>query len=466
MAAITSPGTGSGLDVNAIVTQLMQAESGPKTTQLNNKEARYQVQLSALGTFKSSLSTFQSSLSSLKDLEDFQSRKTSSSDEDVFTATAGDKAVPGDYEVEVLQLASSHKIASGDFSDSGASVGEGTLKISVGTASFDVVVDEDNDSLKGVRDAINDETKNTGVKASIVNVDDGSGGTVSRLVLTSEKMGEDNAIKVEVTDDDGNNTDANGLSRLASDHFSELRPAQDSKVKVDGLTITQSNNTVENAIDGISFSLKKAVPGTVERLEVTTDTSKVKESVSKFVEAYNTMATEIDTLTKYNSDNPNGSGALLGDSTVRSVENSLRRIMGDSVDNGSIYNTLAAIGVKSTNEGKLEIDSGKLDAAIDKDLKAVGQLFAGDDGLAARMDKAIEPFIASDGAIETRTEGLNQRIKDLATERENLATRLERSEARYRAQFLALDKTVSSLRNTQNYLTSQLANLPGFVKKS
>ena len=85
--AISSPGIGSSLDVNSIITQLMALEQRPLTL-LGIKEARLQSRLSAIGQVKGVLSSIQSGLAGLKDASRFSSFKGASSDATVTSVTA------------------------------------------------------------------------------------------------------------------------------------------------------------------------------------------------------------------------------------------------------------------------------------------------------------------------------------------------------------------------------------------
>ena len=77
--AISSAGIGSGLDVNSIVSQLMAVERRPLTL-LQNKETKYNAQVSSYGTLSSALSSFQSAMNGLGDLEKFKVYSATSSD--------------------------------------------------------------------------------------------------------------------------------------------------------------------------------------------------------------------------------------------------------------------------------------------------------------------------------------------------------------------------------------------------
>jgi len=159
MASITSTGIGSGLDVGGIVEQLVAAEGQPAQQRFARQEARAQSELSAYGTLKSALSDFRDQLDGMQSLNSLLTRKASSGNEELFAVVPDETAIPASYSVEVVQLAEAAKLTSGAFADSDAVVGTGTLTIGVGALSFDVEITEENNTLAGIRDAINATTR-------------------------------------------------------------------------------------------------------------------------------------------------------------------------------------------------------------------------------------------------------------------------------------------------------------------
>src|SRR6476620_8647620 len=163
--AISSPGVGSNLDVNSIVTSLMQTEQAPLTL-LNNKVTSYQTKISAYGSLKSVLSTFQSTLSNLASPSKFNTQNAVSSDSSIFTATTNGSAVQSTFSVKVSQLAQSQKIALSGMTDVNSPIGTGKLTISFGSyddtaktfslnsnqAAASIDINASNNSLTGVRD--------------------------------------------------------------------------------------------------------------------------------------------------------------------------------------------------------------------------------------------------------------------------------------------------------------------------
>ena len=234
MSSLSSPGIGSGLDVAGIVSQLVAAERAPTQTRIDQREAEALAKLSALGTVKSAVSTFQDVLEPLLSLETFQGRTTRSENEEVFTASADASALPGRYGIEVVSLASGHKIRSDAFAAADTPVGSGTLTISSGAESFTVDIASPNDTLVEIAAAINDSEFNTTVLAGIVNSVDGA-----HLVLTSAEEGADSAITVLVSGDPG-------LDALIFDpvggttNMTEVDAAADASLFIDGLEVTGS----------------------------------------------------------------------------------------------------------------------------------------------------------------------------------------------------------------------------------
>ena len=457
MASITSAGIGSGIDIEGLITQLVAAEGQSRSFGLNNKEAVLQADLSALGTLKSALNDFQGSVKALGELKDFQARKAASSDTDLFTVTADTSAVAGSYDIETVQIAQAHKLRSGDFTSESEVVGTGSLTISLGSDSFQVVVDSNNNTLAGIRDAINENENNQDLTASIINVDSGA-----RLVLTSSKTGASNTISIAVSDDDLNDSDNLNLSRLATANLTTINPAQDAVINVDQQQVTRSSNDFSDVIEGVTISVLKASPGTTETLTVELNKDSVKGKVNSFVKAYNSLVDTMKELSSFNAETGEA-GVLLGDSTLRGVQNQLRRTISNPVQ-GLDFSTLAEIGVTTDDTGHLKVDSSKLDNVMASDFESVSQLFASDEGVAKQLNSVLDGYLASDGLLPARTNGIQDRIKDISGQREKLNLRMTSLEARLRAQFTAMDRIVSQLRNTSTFLSQQLDSLPGAIK--
>lgn len=290
MATIQAPGVGSGLDVNSIITQLMDIERQP-IDRLATKTSIINAQISAYGSLQSKISTFQSAMEGLSDTSKFQVFTGSSNDESLFTVAADSDAAVGTYNVNVVELAQRDKIATKAYTDKNSVVGEGTLTFSLGADSFNVVVDGTNNTVSQLRDSINDASDNTGVTASIVTDDAGA-----HLVLTSNDTGLENALKVSVSDSDGGNADDNGLSSLAYDmaggvvHRAAITEAHDAIVEIDGFTVTSASNVISGALEGVSITAKAVGASTIG---VARDDETITAAVQSFADSYNALRTEL-----------------------------------------------------------------------------------------------------------------------------------------------------------------------------
>lgn len=447
MASISAAGVGSGLDINSIISQLMALERRPLSA-LQSKQATFESQLSAYGRLKSALSMFQSAMEALSATSKLKHYQASSSDEDVLTVSASAEASPGTFQVVVSsQLAQNHKLASSAYTDASTVVGTGTLTISVGSESFSVAIDSSNNTLAGIRDAINAAADNTGVSATIINVTGGS-----RLVLTAEASGAANALTVAVSGDgDGNDANASGLSNLiwsaaGTKNLSQVDAAQDAAFTVDGFAATSASNTVTDVIPGVTLNLKAAgtVTVTVER-----DDAKITETVQGFVDAYNALRKSINDLR---------AGDLKGDLALNSIQAGLLSVINTppSGITGS-YRYLSEIGVSIQKDGTMTLDAGALTDAVSADFSGVAELFANDDqGFAYRLKAAVTGYLAVDGIVDAREDGLNSRIDSVQDRIAALQVRMELVEKRLRAQYSALDALLGSIRSTGEYLTRQL----------
>lgn len=383
---ITSPGIGSGLDVNSLVTQLMALERQPAAL-LDRKTAAYNAQLSAYGTMRSALAALQTAATSVASLPTLRQVSASVADSSLATASATASASAGTYSLEVQVLAQAQKLKSAGFASTGASVGEGTLTFEFGTyaggaftlnadkPSASVTIEAGKGSLAEVRDAIN--AASIGVTAGIVN-----DGSVQRLLLTAKDSGAANALRVSVADADGQNTDAAGLSRLAYDastggvtRLEETVLARDSRVLIDGITITRANNTVTDAIEGVTLNLLKAAAGSPSTLTVARNVDSAVTAVSGFVQAYNIAYSSLKGLSSYNAATRSGA-VLQGDSTLNGVQAKMRALLGSSVEAAGGYASLSALGISFQLDGSLLGDTAKLRAALNDTTKDAATVFA------------------------------------------------------------------------------------------
>jgi flagellar hook-associated protein 2 len=457
MPTITSPGIASGLDVNNIITQLMSLERIP-LNKLTTKEASYNAKLTAYGSIKGALSSLETAAKALATDSTISGKSVSVSDSTVLAASASSTAVAGSYSLSITQLAKSHTVRSNtSYAATSDSFNTGTLAIAIhGGTAVNVTIDGTNNTLAGIRQAINDA--DAGVTATIIN-----DGTTNRLVLSSDTSGSVGDISVAVTDDGSGGTHA--LLGLDSASLVQTQPADDAVLIINGIAITRTSNTITDAIEGVTLSLAKGTvttPGTAT-LTIAKDTAATTTAVDTFVKAYNTAVGLLKTSSAYGASITTGA-ALAGDGTVRALQSQLSSLVQSSVSGvaGGI-STLSDMGISIKTGGTLEVDSAKLAAALADPAKDVSALFTqtttSNEGIAVRFSEALHSIVTFGGLIANRTDGIAASIKSIGQSRDSFNLRLVQIEARYRAQFTALDSVMSSMSRTSQFLSQQLPRL-------
>lgn len=196
---ISSSGLVSGLRIDDILSQLMALERRPINL-LQRRQAKLEAEAGALLSANTKLSSLQSAIGSLNDASKFNTKTASvtktSSGVELVSATASSSAVAGSYQIQVLQVAQAHKVASQGFVDQNttavASSG-GTFKFKVGSSGAETSITlSSTTTLQGLRDAIN--SANGGVTASLLN--DGTSTNPYRLVLTANNPGASNTLQI------------------------------------------------------------------------------------------------------------------------------------------------------------------------------------------------------------------------------------------------------------------------------
>lgn len=455
MAGISSAGLGSGLDINSLVSQLVQAERAPASGRLTTRETRVSSKLSAYGTLKSTIAEFQESLKKLKKIETFQNRSAKVSDESLLKATGGATATPGSYRVIVESLAATQKLASPAYAGSSTVIGTGQLQFSANGKSFNVDITTVNNSLGGIRDAINSASGNAGIKASIVNATTGS-----HLVITAAGSGTAQAVTIAVSGATGNLSDLAYNPAVGSNPMTVQVAASDARIDLDGFKITSASNVFSNAIEGVTLTAAKVDLGKPVDVTVANDSAASKSAVDQFVSSYNKLQSKLNELTAYNT-TTRSAGQLQGDALTARLASQLRNELNTALSGvDDDLDTLTELGITSAAKtGTLSVNSTTLDKLVSERFEDVAALFTGDNGLAARMNKMLDSFAGSEGAIAARTKSLQGEQKSLTSQRESLDLRMSQLESRYMKQFTALDTMMSSMASTSSFLTQQLANL-------
>ncbi|WP_455851458.1 flagellar filament capping protein FliD [Pantoea endophytica] len=462
MASISTLGIGSGLDLSTILDNLTTAEKA-SLTPISNQQTAYTAKLSAYATLKSSLSTFQTANTKLNDADLFTATSATSSSS-AFSATTTGSVAAGKYTISVTQLAQAQTLTSavqtsntnalGDSSVSSRSL---AITLKDGT-SKSITLTSDQTSLTGMRDAINGA--DAGVTASIIKVGDGS----YRLSLTSSETGSDNAVsKIAVTGDDTLQAIVGYDSTASTNPMTQSVAAQNAKLTVNNVEIENSSNVISDALEGITLNLNDTTSSN-QTLTIAKDTTKANSAISNWVDAYNTLLDQFSSLTKYTavdvgaSAQDSSNGALLGDSTLRTIQTQLKSML-TNAQSSSTYKSLAQIGITTDpTTGSLELDSDKLETALSSDADGVKEMIVGDGkttGITTTIATNLTGWLSSTGIVQAATDGVSKTLNDLTDQYNTMSTRIDNMVARYKTQFTQLDVLMSSLNQTSSYLTQQ-----------
>jgi len=445
--------TSSILDVPSLVSQLMSIERKP-IDKLNAKVTDIQAKISSFGTLSSLVSSFQTALEGLK--SSIESYSATPSDASLFSATASSSAAAGTYTINISKLAQAQNLAAAGRVSQTVSIPSvaSTVTFTIGGNPMDVTIPA-GASLQNIRDAINGA--NLGVTASIIN--DGSGAPY-RLVLTANKTGLANAVS-SITVQPGGDSALNDLLAFnptanppAAVTMTESAPARDASLTVNGIAITSATNTIVDAIQGVTLTLKAATTSPAT-LSVARDTSAIESAVAKFVEGYNALVTQLKSRSAYGS-STNQAGVLAGDGTVKQILNQLSGILVAPATGGTL-SYLAEVGVSTQAGGNLRVDNSKLRFALTKDFSDVANLFNSATGFATRFAAWTTSVTEAGGLIDQRTKGLNSTIKTYNEQIEKLEVRMTALKKQYTITYTNLNMMLSRMSDTSNYLTSQFS---------
>lgn len=483
--AIRSLGAASGLDLESLVTQLVTVERNSKVARLDSTKKELDSSLSGFGKLKSALTKFKDSLTALGD-DKLRARTTSikqpTDTKTYLEATSSSTAAPGNFDIKVKSLATGSRIESANnaYTSSSAVVSTtaGKLTFAADGKTFDVNV-KANMTLDEFRKAVNSASGNFGVSANIINAGSGVG---TKLVLTSSITGEGNELKI--TGDnaalDSLTTQAFGSTDPLSGGLDVAVEAGDAEVVIDGISVFSKNNIFKNAIQDTELTVSAVTPdGNNATLTIATDKKAAEDKIKAFMDAYNSLLSEVNTLTKNRTLGEDGKtvisegGALSSDPMVRSIMSQVTKALGSAFSSGGAeLNNLYALGITFNDQGRMEISSTRLygadsgrqrfENALENNYDKIADLFGASGGITKSLDKIISQFTDRDGLLVNKETSLKDQLKKNTKDREAFERYIVSYEETLRQRYGALDSTLGQLQSTSSYLVQQLANLPRF----
>jgi flagellar hook-associated protein 2 len=393
---IKSLGAGSGIDTTALVKQLVDIERAAPQGRIDAKREKAEAQISDFGLMTSAMDKLKSAVTALTEKEGLFSKSASYTSSDALVPTKlATNAQTGTYTMEVRALAASQSLSFAPLATVNDAVGEGVLHFNFGhwnrdgngdptdfvagsaAENFSITIDSTNNSLNGLKDAINKAGK--GVQASVI-----FDGTGYRLVVTSPSGAtRELQIQAEEAGDTPTNDDNSGLSRFAfNENITnradvEKQKGADAELVINGLALTRSTNTITDVVEGLTLDLLKASPGEKVTVTISDDKNFAEEKIRDFVDAYNTFLEETKPVFSFNKEEEKW-GSLANDSLAKSVLSRFRTIIASAIPGltDSNFTALTNLGIRTQLDGSLSINEDELRKAIDNNFADVQKMLS------------------------------------------------------------------------------------------
>lgn len=503
-------GLASGMDIDQMVNDLMKAER-LRYDKLYQQKQVMEWQKQDYRAINLKLRTLNNASFDMKLSSSYMKYKAVGAMDDgsdyerYFTASAGAGAIPGNYTVEVKQLAENAKLKSKGLSE-GFKINS-PLKDQedfngIENISFTITGDEgpvsfsysENATLSDIlRDITN---SNAGVKAYYDEIS-------KKVVLASKKTGEDATIKI--TDNEGSNF----VEKLEFNKNIAVGAAvkgQNAKIVINGNTVENQSN--DFTIGGIRFNLFQAMPKDADgaviqkaNIRITQDTDAAAENIKKYIDLYNETIDAISTKTteeRYRKFPPltdaqkkemseediklweekAKSGLLRSDPLLTGITSKMRHAIFEKVEGQPKgMENLAAIGITTKDwkeMGKLHVDEDKLKAALDKDPKAVMRLFNASGESSSSQGIANKIYDISKAAMKDLTDKaggaefekidnsfLGKKIRDMDKRISDMEDKLMRTEERYWMKFTRMEQAIQYANQQSMWLASQMGMYMG-----
>ena len=437
--------SGSGIDVTAVVNQILDAARAPERL-WQQQQSDFTAQTNALNSLNSSLSALQTAMQALSDASGaLSANKATSSQTGILTATAQAGAPAGNHLITVSNLATTSSAYTDALASSGATFQTGMITLTVGTTSTDITVDSSNNTLTGLASAINN--KKLGVTASVIN--DASG---ARLALVSQNTGLPGDLTIS-----GNTTALN---------FHKSVAGQNASLTIDGVPISSATNTVTGALSGVTLNLVSTAAGTPVQLSVGPDTVGANQAVNNFVAAYNTLITAVNAQFTVNPTTYTA-GPLAATSALRSLQSSLLSDVTFAMQGNSGFTSLASLGIDMANDGTLSVDQATLNNVLNSNYANFQNFFQ---GLSASFGGHFSSDLTS---LTSPTLGvLNATLSEIKNQQSTLSNTINDFEDRLAArqqqlikEYSQIDAMLRQYPVTLQAINAQLATLQPVTQK-
>lgn len=397
-----------------------ESQIKPLTTRIATN-ALQQQDLTAITTL---ISQFKTSYADIASETSFLKRKTSIAGSNSVSANIEDGVAEQTIRMSVMQLAQSDSYQTKGFSSrsdvvfsSLKSDTDAKFSLQVGDKSYDITVNNKT-TLDELSQKITDATDGK-ISVKILNV---GGANPYSMVFQTKDTGKDNAIKFKMAGDVNTNSlfkdlgfktttpDADGVFTLeagtGANAGKKLASAQNAEFTFNGVNMTRSKNTIDDIITGATFTLNNVDDKTTSGeykdtvISISKDTASLVKTMQSMVQAYNTLKTNLDTATSYDSESK-AAGSLNGLSEITSIKRQINSIITNTDKNGK---SLMDFGFSFTDKGVLSLDTKALESAISDDYENFKKFFSSN----TTYENAV---FYSSGSITSGTSAWTGKIK-------------------------------------------------------
>ncbi|MEC1664820.1 flagellar hook-associated protein 2 [Bacillus halotolerans] len=490
-------GLASGMDIDDIVSKLMQTERAP-LDKLTQKKQLLEWQRDSYREVNSKIKELQDYMSknTLTYPSTYQSKTVTSSNESVLTATGSASAPNSSSTVEVASLATAATYKAnnytgytqGDYNLAFNVVAPGettakTVNISVTSAdTIDNVISKLNSSDLGVS-AFKDKIWN---------------GTeyVETIAFSSKATGAGGSIQAADSATSDFMSGQLGFSLDAENKLTAYKEGTNAKVTINGFEMEKLTNNF--TVNGVTYSIKNTTAATGPvTTSVSTDVDGIYNQIKEFVDKYNELVDSLNEKIqeeKYRDYTPltseqkeamsdkevelwekkAKSGLLRNDSSISTGTNQMRTDFYTQVNaDGKTYQ-LTEFGITTSSayqlRGHLEINEDKLKAKIQEDPQSVAALFTNGTNSSAYSDKGIMKRIgdtlkstvksieakAGNSTMGTNDYSIGKNLNTISTDITKMQDRLNTIENRYYTKFSAMDSAIQKMNEQASYLSQLL----------
>ncbi len=441
MAGIRISGLASGLPPN-LVDQVIEAERMPLKT-MGEKKQKVEDKVKLVTDFETKINDITKNLSTMIGARGFTDHKFSSSFPDIIGGNLDpDKAEPGEWNIEVTQMAGKPSVVTNGFPDKDeTTIGVGYIRFNTVDGEKEIFIDEENSTLEKIAEKINGS--GTGMRATVIN-DRSNKDESFKLQITGMKTGDDNEIEFPTVYMLDGKRDFQFVSSIKS---------QNAKFKLDGQEFEVADNIVKDVIPGVTLDLKRAQVGTPVRLSVTENHEVISDKIKGFVDAYNAALGFIQTQNKLTKDKEGNDrlGPLGGDSMLRMTESRLRGIIQDPQFTTSRFKRLNELGIEFNRNGTLNFSQEKFTKLVASDPQGVAAFFKGDlvkngfiPSLRTKIAQIVDP---NTGTVSTRKKNYQNQVSQMDKRIEQKERNLARTEDQLRAKFAKMEESMSKIQS-------------------